>query len=101
MVYHPKFHEKLSKAEKILREYNEKQKEFNVEDKLRKLEQQVSSTTSEQTKELGIKLNELERKMESNSTQTKKLNDKLEEILKLLKRENREGENQKQKTETD
>ena len=32
-----KFHEKLSKAQKNQREYNEKQKGFNVEDKLQKL----------------------------------------------------------------
>ena len=108
-----KFHVKLFKAQKIQREYNEKQNEFNVQNELQKLEQQVTSnvrkefeknleTTSKQTKELeselkklqttskglGNKLEELEKKLESNfettSTQTKELNNKLEELEKKL-----------------
>ena len=93
-----KFHVKRFKAQKIQREYNEKQNEFNVQNELQKLEQQVTSNVkkefeknSQQTKELETKLEkkfeEIERKLESNFETTKKLEDKLEEILKILKPE--------------
>ena len=100
-----KFHKKLSKAQKIQREYNEKQKEFNVEDELQKLEQQVSSnvrkefeknleTTSKQTKELGIKFEtklettskELENKFEELDNKFKELERKLESNCETTKK---------------
>ena len=105
-----KYHIKLFEAQKIQREYNEKQNEFNVENELQKLEQQVTSNvrkefeknleiTSKQTKDLetelkklqttskglGNKLEELEKKLESNFETTKKLDDKLEQLEEKLK----------------
>ena len=93
-----KFHEKLFKARKVQRDYNEKQNEFDVKDeqtkelenKLEELEKKLESTL-ETTKKLDDKLEQLEEKLKSNfrttSTQTKELNYKLDEILKLLKPE--------------
>ena len=109
--------EKPFKAKEIQRDYNETQKRSNVETELQKLEQQVITTTSKQTKELekelestskelGNKIGELEKKWETTSkelgnkfeelekkleskleTTSKELDVKLEEILRLLKRE--------------
>ena len=77
-----KFHEKLFKAQKIQREFNENQNEFKVEDELQKLQEQVSSTTFKQTKELGNKLNEQENKLVNISKQTKEVVNKLEVLEK-------------------
>ena len=88
------FIKKLFKAQAIRREFKEKRNKFNVEKELQKLEQKVSTTTSEQTEELRNKLDEHEQKLEATSKQTKELgnkleelDNKLEEILKFLKRQ--------------
>ena len=89
IIYHPrsryiyfifvKFRKKLFKAKKIQREFNENQNEFKVEDERQKLQEQLISSTFKQTKELGNKLDVLEKNSETTSEQSKELRNKLEE----------------------
>ena len=78
--------EKLFKAHKIQREFNEKSKSasFCQETEMKNLIHSEKRMTSK-INSLGNKLEELEKKLEANSKQTKELGNKLEEILKLLK----------------
>ena len=71
--------EKLFKAHKIQREFNEKSKSasFCQETEMKNL--------NHNDKRMTKKLEELEKKLDTNSKQTKELGNKLEEILKLLK----------------
>ena len=84
--------EKLFKAHKIQREFNEKSKSdsFCQETEMKNLIQNEKRMTTK-INNLGNKLEELEKKLEANSQasskQTKELGNKLEEILKLLKPE--------------
>ena len=80
--------EKLFKAHKIQREFNEKCKSasFCQETEMKTLIHNEKRITSK-INSLGNKLEELEKKLEANSKQTKELGNKLEEILKLLKPE--------------
>ena len=84
------------KAQKIQREFKENQNELNVENELKRLEQQVSSnvrkefekyseTNSKQTMELGNKLDVLEKNSETTSEQSKELRNKLEELERNMK----------------
>ena len=78
--------EKLFKAHKIQREFNEKCKSasFCQETEMKTLIHNEKRITSK-INSLGNKLEELEKKLDTNSKQTKELGNKLEEILKLLK----------------
>ena len=80
--------EKLFKAHKIQREFNEKCKSasFCQETEMKTLIHNEKRITSK-INSLGNKLEELEKKLDTNSKQTKELGNKLEEILKLLKPE--------------
>ena len=77
--------EKLLKAHKIQREFNEKSKSdsFCQETEMKNLIHNEKRITSK-INSLGKKLEELEKKLETNS---KEHGNKLEEILKLLKPE--------------
>ena len=77
--------EKLFKAHKIQREFNEKSKSdsFCQETEMKNLIQNEKRMTSK-INNLGNKLEELEKKLETNS---KELGNKLEKILELLKPE--------------
>ena len=84
--------EKLFKAHKIQREFNEKCKSasFCQETEMKTLIHNEKRITS-RINSLGNKLEELEKKLEKNSEasskQAKELENRLEEILKLLKPE--------------